>query len=99
MDIEILYVAGCPNLDVARRHVDAALAAAGVEASVRQTEVADTATAVRCGMRGSPTVVVDGQDAVAGDEPAGSLSCRLYVVGGRVQGAPSVDQLVRALRH
>ncbi len=99
MDIEILYVPGCPHLDVARRHLDGALEAAGVVALVRENAVGDAETAARRGMRGSPTVVVDGRDAVASDEPFGSLSCRLYSVDGRLQGSPSVEQLVEALRR
>ena len=99
VDVEILYVAGCPNLEQARRALDAALVEAGVDASVRETEVGDAASAVRVGMRGSPTILVDGVDAVAGGGAAGSLSCRLYPgERGRV-GTPSVDQLVEALRR
>lgn len=99
MDIEILYVADCPNLAQARQHVDAALTTAGMAATVSETEVVDAATAARVGMRGSPTVVIDGRDAVDSDAATGSLSCRLYASGGAMQGAPSVEQLVVALRR
>lgn len=97
MDIEILHVPGCPNLDRARSHLDAALRAAGLAANVRETEVADAETAARVGMRGSPTILIDGRDAVPGDALAASMSCRLYAGEGTMQGAPSVDQLVEAL--
>ena len=97
MDVEILYVARCPNLEQARRALDAALVEAGVDASVRETEVGDAAMAVRVGMRGSPTILVDGVDAVTSGGAAGSLSCRLYRGEGCLLGAPSVDQLVEAL--
>jgi len=99
MDIEILYVPDCPNLGQARRHVDTAVRAAAVSASVHEVEVADAATAARVGMCGSPTVVIDGRDAVTSDGSMGSMSCRLYTVGGVPQGAPSVEQLVEALRR
>jgi len=99
VEIEILYVADCPNMAVARRHVDAALVSAGVDAMVSETEVGDAATAARVGMRGSPTVVIDGRDAVASDAATGSLSCRLYAADGVLQGAPTIDQLVEALRR
>ena len=49
-------------------------------------------------MHGSPTVIIDGRDAVTSDASAGSISCRLYTAGGGgMQGAPSVDQLTEAL--
>lgn len=99
MDIEILYVAGCANLGPARRALDAAITAAGVEASIRQTEVGDAATAASAGMRGSPTILIDGVDAVDSDTPEGSVSCRLYRGESGLQGAPPVDQLIDALRR
>lgn len=99
MDIEILYVDGCPNAPAAREALDAALATAGVEASVRATEVADAATAVSRGMRGSPTILIDGVDAVSSDAPAGSMSCRLYRTEAGLQGAPPLEQLVEALQR
>src|SRR4051794_14140426 len=52
----------------------------------------------RRGMTGSPTLLIDGTDPFArpGSEP--SLSCRLYPSeNGRVEGAPSVDDLRRVL--
>ena len=97
MDIEILYVADCPNVNLARQRLDAALEASGLAAEVRETEVADAETAERVGMRGSPTIVIDGRDAVPTGAPVGSLSCRLYATDAGTQGAPTVDQLADAL--
>ena len=98
MNIEILYVADCPNLNPTRRNLDTALQAAGITANVSQTEINDADTAAGLGMHGSPTVLIDGRDAVTNDASAGSLSCRLYAAaGGGMQGAPSVDQLAEAL--
>lgn len=97
MDIEILYVADCPNAGLARERLDAALQASGLDAEVQETEVADAETAERVGMRGSPTIVIDGRDAVPSAAPVGSLSCRLYATDAGTQGAPTVDQLVAAL--
>lgn len=97
MEIEILYVADCPNVDLARRRLDAALQASGLVAEVRETEVADAETAERVGMRGSPTIVIDGRDAVPTGAALGSLSCRLYATDAGTEGAPTVDQLEDAL--
>lgn len=99
MDIEILYVPGCPNLAQARHALDAALNRAGVDATVREAEVRDADTAARVGMHGSPTILIDGVDAVASDASTGSLSCRLYLAERGLEGAPSVEQLIKALRQ
>jgi len=97
VNIEILYVPDCPNLNPTRDHLSAALKATGITADVRETEINDADAAARAGMRGSPTVIIDGRDAVTSDASAGSLSCRLYPTGEGTQGAPSVDQLREAL--
>lgn len=47
--------------------------------------------------RGSPTILIDGQDVFAeGDEPVG-LSCRLYQTPDGPAGSPTVEQLRAAL--
>ncbi len=97
VNIEILYVPDCPNLNPTRDHLDAALKATGLTANVRQTEIDDADKAALVGMRGSPTVIIDGRDAVTSDASAGSLSCRLYPADEGMQGSPSVDQLKEAL--
>jgi hypothetical protein len=64
-----------------------------------ERRVAGTAAqAEEYGMRGSPTVLIDGRDPFAGPGDGASLSCRLYRdEQGRVQGAPSTGQLRAAL--
>ena len=96
MEIDIVYVADCPHVEAARTRVRNALAAAGTVAVVREVQATNADEAVRLGLRGSPTILIDGRDAFAtGDEP--SLSCRLYRSAHGVDGAPSVSQLVEAL--
>ncbi len=97
MDIDLLYVRDCPHRSLARDHLDAALVRTRLRAVVREREVHSSEEAARLGMRGSPTILIDGQDPFAiPDEPAG-LSCRLYQSGAGVGGAPTVDQLAEAL--
>lgn len=94
--IELLYVPGCPNVPVARQRLQQAIARSGVEVALREREIADGRDAATFGMRGSPTILVDGRDAV-GSEGGASLSCRLYPTETGVEGAPTVEQLVKAL--
>jgi len=96
--IDLLHIPDCPNVDVARETLRVALAHAGVAASVREVEIDSVDAAVAMGLRGSPTILIDGTDPflpAAGSEV--SLSCRLFRTGDRVAGVPSVAQLVEVL--
>lgn len=94
--IDLLYVADCPNVALARRRLDEAVSRSGVDVTIREREITDVGGAERFAMQGSPTILVDGQDAVAGEQSA-SVSCRLYPTTAGLDGAPTVDQLVKAL--
>lgn len=98
VDLELLYVADCPNVDLARHRIVMASERAGVAVEVRERQVTDVAEAAEFGMRGSPTILVLGADVsrpVSAD--LGSVSCRLYRADAGVEGAPTVDDLVAAL--
>lgn len=96
MRIDILYVSGCPNLAAACARVHEALQDAGVSAVVEEVEIHTEADALRFGMHGSPTILIDGQDPFGlADEP--SLACRVYRTAGAVGGAPTVAELVEVL--
>jgi len=96
MRVDILYVPDCPNLATARAHVREAVQAAGLDAVVEEVEVATQEEAQRFGMHGSPTILIDGLDAVASVDEA-SVACRLYRTASGVAGSPSVASLVEAL--
>jgi hypothetical protein len=91
MRIDLLYVADCPNLVVARERIAIALERTGAAATLYEHEVATAEEAERSGMSGSPTVLVDGVDPFGGAGP--SLACRLYRSGDEVEGAPPLDSL------
>jgi len=96
MELTLLTIPGCPHREVFEQRLAQALA--GRAATIVRHEVHDAAQAQRLGLRGSPTLLIDGTDpfAVPG-EPAG-VWCRLYrLPDGSVDGAPSVDQLRAAL--
>ncbi len=101
MRIEILYVEGCPHLDLARERLCCALQALGSEDAVTEIPVTDAAAASRLGFLGSPSIRIDGVDI----EPTSrrgktfGLSCRTYAEDGLPQGAPSLQLIERALRE
>jgi mercuric ion transport protein len=99
MSIELIYDLDCPNVAKARANLAGALAAFGSEA--RWTEwdrsAADSPPYVR--RYGSPTVLVNGQDVSGESMGDGGSCCRLYRSGpSRFDGAPSVEQIDKALR-
>lgn len=97
MEIELLYVQDCPNRSLARSHVDSALARTGLAALVREQEVRTSDEAGRLGMRGSPTILINGQDPFGATTEAAALACRLYRSEAGFTGAPTVEQLIEAL--
>lgn len=85
----MLYVPDCPNRILARDVLEQALARTGMTALVRERAVGSVEEAERLGMRGSPTILIDGRDAFPGGDGSAAWSCRLSV--------PTLNQLTEAL--
>jgi hypothetical protein len=93
MQLTLLSVPGCPNARVLEQRL-AGLLAGRPEVTVTRRVISDAAEAARWGMRGSPTLLVDGQDPFAGGGSGGVIACRLYPAWeGRLDGAPTVAAL------
>ncbi len=99
MQITLLHVADCPNLELARERLGVAVAGLGVAATITDRLVTDAAEAARRGFAGSPTILVDGADPFVAPDLSPSLACRLYPTRDGLQGAPTVEELVEALRR
>lgn len=96
MRITVLAVPDCPNARLAQDRLAQALD--GRSAEVELVEVTDEEEAVRRGMTGSPTILIDGIDPFAEPGASANISCRLYEgTDGRRQGAPGVADMHRAL--
>ncbi|MBV9817268.1 MAG: hypothetical protein JOZ07_02815 [Solirubrobacterales bacterium] len=105
--VELLWWDGCPSTERALAELRAAAADVGIdEAAVTLREIHTDAEAAATGFPGSPTVLIDGVDAVGGVDAAGgddaqvsSLSCRIYRRrDGRISPTPDPDDLREALR-
>lgn len=95
----MLYFPGCPNWQETEQRLMQALAPAGLSHSVLTKQVVDTAEdADRLRFRGSPTVLVNGQDPFADANAPVGLSCRIFQTPDGLAGAPTVEQLVAVLR-
>lgn len=101
MVVEILHVPDCPNVELVRERLEHALDTARALGTIRQRVVATAEDAGRLGMRGSPTILVDGIDLFTDTLTSPSLSCRLFSDTGSPAAAPSFDELVAAFaaRH
>jgi hypothetical protein len=100
MQLAIRYFDGCPNWEVARERLDLALESLGRgDQPVDLERVESDEDAQRLRFRGSPTIIIDGVDPFSAEDAPVGLSCRVYMTETGLEGAPSLDQLLRALRR
>lgn len=95
MDVQLLYSDGCPNWRETDRRLREAIAIAAVDVRLDYVNVTTSEDAERLRFRGSPTVLIDGQDPFADDETPVGLSCRVYQTRDGLRGAPMLEQLLR----
>ncbi|MCB1006184.1 MAG: thioredoxin family protein [Acidimicrobiales bacterium] len=95
MRLELLYFDDCPNWKVAAERLDDVARRRGLPVERRLVRTPEEAEAAR--FRGSPTILVDGEDPFAsGDEPFG-LACRVYQTPDGPAGSPTTAQLEEIL--
>src|SRR5690348_18437446 len=89
MRLTVLAEPACPNAAVLKDRLAAVLdGRAGV--SVARQVICDETEAVRGGLHGSPTLLIDGGGPFAEPGPPPSICCRPYrAEAGRTTGAPS----------
>lgn len=99
MHLIVLAVPDCPNAPILEDRLAAVIdGRAGV--LVSDEVISSEAEAARWGMHGSPTLLIDGVDPFARPGQPTSMSCRLYRDDdGQPTGAPSVGQLLQAIRQ
>lgn len=97
-EITLRYFEGCPNWKVAKERIEVVLAKLGQTRTVRLEPVETPQQADEHEFRGSPTVLIDGHDPFEAVGPTG-LSCRVYRTDAGLEGAPSVEQLLVALKE
>lgn len=101
MQVELLFWAGCPSYPMALADLRAALSQEGLDPDqVIVSEITSEQRAAEEGFVGSPTIRIDGRDALppGDDEPSG-LTCRVYRRrDGRYSPTPDPADLRDALR-
>jgi hypothetical protein len=99
--VELLWWDGCPSYPETRDDLERVLAEEGVQAEVELVEVETDEQAQAERFPGSPTIRLDGVDAVepADTEPF-SLTCRVYRLrDGRISATPDPEDLREAVRR
>jgi hypothetical protein len=99
VDVTLLYFDGCPNWQEAHSRVQQALRETGASEDALTVHRVDTdAQARQLSFRGSPTVLVNGDDPFADPSAPVGLACRVYRTAAGLVGAPSVEELAAVLR-
>jgi len=91
--IECQYFEDCPNHRIMSENLKEALEGLEDKIELKKVLVEDDATAEQVGFRGSPTLLINGEDIEGVPAPAEpSLSCRFYV-----NGIPSSDEIKKVI--
>lgn len=99
MQVTLVYLDGCPHWELANERLAHAIDYAGVGSiTVELAPVRTDEEARALGMRGSPTILIDGVDPFAGPGVPAGVSCRIFSTEHGTDGAPSLAQLIEALR-
>jgi hypothetical protein len=101
MRVELLWWEGCPSHPETLADLERVLLEEGVDAQVDMVEVETDEQARRERFPGSPTIRIDGEDALPA-EPGDpfSLTCRVYRLrDGRISPTPDPEDLRDAIRR
>jgi hypothetical protein len=90
MRIEVLYVPGCPNYELAVERLQAVLESQSSQAEIRSVPINCEDEAKALLFPGSPTIRIDGEDVEQHETVVPSLACRLYA---NYSGIPSEELL------
>lgn len=97
MHIELRYIVDCPNWRAAGDLIWGVVEDLGLDATFTTRLVGSPEEAVALGFRGSPTIMVDGEDPFAVPDAPIGLSCRIYHTAEGMAGSPTSDQVRAAL--
>jgi len=97
--VEFMFAPGCPCAQPALRLLRKVLAEEHCESPVIVRVIASEEEAMRRGVRGSPTILVDGVDieGPAFHMPSDRLACRRYEPHGEYAGVPDAAVIRQAL--
>lgn len=82
LKLEFQYFEGCPNHTKMQNNISEAIKGLEDKIEIKKVLVEDEETAKQVGFRGSPTLLINGEDIEGVPAPAEpSLACRFYIGG------------------
>jgi hypothetical protein len=99
MKVELLHFDGCPNWIMTEQRLREALDLVGVSAGIEHCQIESQEEAKRHQFAGSPSIQIDGKDPFRSASAAFGLTCRIYLTPDGPAGAPTLEQLVEAVRE
>ena len=99
LQIELLVVRECPIEAVAADLIATAVADTGVAAIVTCTVIGTEEQAQRRGFVGSPTILLNGVDALPVPQASVGVACGLYFTPDGLAGVPRMPDLRQALKR
>ncbi|HUG51523.1 MAG TPA: hypothetical protein VLZ78_11060 [Terrimesophilobacter sp.] len=100
MKTEVVHIEDCQNWEEAGRCLRIALDIVGareVTVGYRLLTTSDEAAAVW--FAGSPTILIDGEDAFPTGGRTTDLACRVYYTDGQISRLPTLEQLIQVVRE
>jgi hypothetical protein len=97
MDVALIYFDGCPYHADTLVMLDALLSEAGWDGEVQLVNVDTQLRAEELRFRGSPTVLIDGEDPFLDADAPFGLSCRIYPTDKGFRGTPPESELRAAI--
>jgi hypothetical protein len=97
ISITLQFFDGCPNWRQAEQQLTDAVNGLGLDAEIVYQKIESFEHAEEVGFRGSPTILISGDDPFADPDAPVGLSCRVYRTGEKPAGSPGVDALRGAL--
>ena len=100
MKVELLHIAECPNAQRARCLLRNTLRELNLPPEIHEIEVTYLSQAEELRFPGSPTIRIDGIDVEAAlpRQESYGLSCRTYLIDGRLHGLPTQQMVRTAIR-
>lgn len=99
MLLEVLHIEACPSWQEAGARARRALDAVGLPAvEVHYRLISTPQEAADSLFAGSPTILIDGEDAFLTRDHMTALACRLYPTDAGLADLPTIGQLVQAIQ-
>lgn len=97
MDITLLYFDDCPNWKTTNQRLEKLRS--DFDFDITLVKVETTEDAERLAFRGSPTILINGDDPFARPNDPIGLTCRIYQTPAGIKGSPTTEMLRSALQR